>query len=86
MYKRQGHSYPCALSVAIVDEEERVVYRLCHRMSTRPMQLTPQGTVLYWDGRLKDGSPAGAGVYRVRAQAVMNDVTVTVLSSAFTIE
>lgn len=81
-----GHSYPCALSVAIVDEEERVVYRLCHRMSTRPMQLTPQGTVLYWDGRLKDGSPAGAGVYRVRAQAVMNDVTVTVLLSAFTIE
>lgn len=81
-----GHNYPCALSVAIVDEEERVVYRLCHRMSTRPMQLTPQGTVLYWDGRLKDGSPAGAGAYRVRAQAVMNDVTVTTLSSTFIID
>ena len=72
--------------MAIVDEEERVVYRLCHRMSTRPMQLTPKGTVLYWDGRLKDGSPAEAGAYRVRAQAVMNDVTVTTLSSTFIID
>lgn len=47
--------------MAIVDEEERVVYRLCHRMSTRPMQLTPKGTVLYWDGRLKERLPRRGG-------------------------
>lgn len=81
-----GHNYPCALSVAIVDEEETVVYRLCHRKSTRPMQMEPAGSVFYWDGRLKDGSFAGPGTYRVRAQATVNDKTVTVFSSAFTVQ
>lgn len=50
------------------------------------MQMNPEGTVLYWNGRLKDGAMAEPGVYRVRAEAVMNDTTVTVLSSAFTIQ
>ena len=49
-------------------------------------QLKPEGSVFYWDGRLKDGSPAPSGVYRVRAQAHMNDAAVTVLSAAFVIE
>ncbi|MBR3874698.1 MAG: caspase family protein [Clostridia bacterium] len=81
-----GHDYPCTLSVAIVDENEKVIHRICHRQSTRPMQITPAGSVFYWDGTLKDGSKAPAGVYRVRAQAHMNDTAVTVLSSAFTIQ
>ena len=81
-----GHEYPCALSVSILNEEAQVVHRLCHRQSTRPMQMNPEGTVLYWNGRLKDGAMAEPGVYRVRAEAVMNDTTVTVLSSAFTIQ
>ena len=81
-----GHDYPCSLSVAIVDENEKVIHRICHRESTRPMQITPAGSVYYWDGRLKDGSFAPSGLYRVRAQAHMNDTTVTVLSAAFTIE
>ena len=81
-----GHEYPCALSVSILDEEDRVVYRLCHRQSTRPMQMNPEGTVLYWDGHLKDGTAAEPGIYRVRAEAVMNDAAVTVISSAFTIQ
>ena len=81
-----GHQYPCALSVSILDEEDRVIHRLCHRQSTRPMQMNPEGTVLYWNGHLKDGTLASPGVYRVRAEAVMNDTTVTVISSAFTIQ
>ncbi len=81
-----GHDYPCTLSVAIVNENEEVVARLCHRQSTRPMQITPTGSVFYWDGAARDGQAAAPGQYRVRAQAHMNDTTVTVLSSAFTIE
>ncbi len=81
-----GHDYPCTLSVAIVDENEQVVTRLCHRQSTRPMQLMPEGSVFYWDGTARNGEKAPPGVYRVRAQAHMNDTTVTVLSSAFTIK
>lgn len=81
-----GHDYPCTLSVAIVDANEKVIHRLCHRQSTRPMQITPAGSVFYWDGTLRDGSKAAPGSYRVRAQANMNDTAVTVLSSAFVIE
>lgn len=81
-----GHDYPCTLSIAIVDENEKVVHRICHRQSTRPMQISPEGSVYYWNGTLRDGSKAAPGVYRVRAQANMNDTTVTVLSSAFTIQ
>lgn len=81
-----GHDYPCTLSVAIVDENDQVVHRLCHRQGTRPLQIIPAGSVFYWNGLLKDGTPAAAGTYRIRAQAYMNDATVTVLSAAFTIE
>ncbi len=81
-----GHDYPCTLSVAIIDENDQVVHRLCHRQATRPLQITPAGSVFYWDGRLKDGTPARPGTYRVRVQAHMNDTTVTVLSAALTIE
>ena len=81
-----GHDYPCSLSVAIVDENDKVVYRLCHRQASRPLQIMPAGSVFYWNGLLKDGTPAEPGTYRIRAQAHMNDTTVTVLSTAFTIE
>ncbi|MEG2603653.1 MAG: caspase family protein [Clostridia bacterium] len=81
-----GHDYPCELSVAIVDGQDKVVHRLCHRESTRPMQIKPTGSVFYWNGRLKSGEKAAPGVYRVRAQAKMNDATVTVFSDHFTLQ
>lgn len=79
-----GHDYPCALSVAVVDESDKVVYRICHRTGSRPMGLA--GTALYWDGRLKDGTPAPAGTYRIRAQAVLSDGTLTEYSEPFALE
>ena len=78
-----AHDYPCALSVAILDEEGRTVNRLCHKRGTRPMGLTPEGSVLYWDGTLKGGEQAPPGRYRVRAQATLNDHTITVESDFF---
>lgn len=79
-----GHDYPCALSVAVVDESDKVVYRLCHRIGSRPMGLA--GTAMYWDGRLKDGSLVPAGTYRIRAQAVLSDGTLTEYSEPFVLE
>lgn len=81
-----GHDFPCDLSVAILDENDTVVHRVCHRQSTRPTQLTPAGSVFYWDGRLRDQRPAAPGRYRVRAQAHLGDATITVLSASFTIQ
>lgn len=80
-----GHDSPCSLSVAIVDANDRVVHRICHRQATRPTQMEPAGSVFYWDGTLKDGSAAPPGVYRARVQAYGNESTVTVLSSTFEI-
>lgn len=80
-----GHDSPCSLSVAIVDENDQVVRRICHRQATRPTQMEPAGSVFYWDGTLKDGSAAPPGVYRARVQAYGNESTVTVLSSTFEI-
>lgn len=94
-YSREGgrelsilisHDYPCTLSVAIVDEEDKVIHRICHRQATRPLQMNPAGSVFYWNGLLKDGTPVPPGSYRVRAQAHMNNASVTVLSAAFTVE
>ena len=79
-----GHNSPCTLSVAILDEEGQVVERLCHRRSTRPMGLA--GTTLYWDGKQRDGSPAPAGTYRVRAQIHWKGQTLSVESEAFELE
>lgn len=78
-----AHDYPCALSVSVVDMEGRVVHRMCHRSSTRPMQLVPEGTTLYWNGLLKDGQPAPAGSYRIRAQVTLNDQIITAESETF---
>ena len=80
------HDAPCALSVAVVDEEDKVLMRLCHRQSTRPTQIEPEGSVLYWNGKLKSGEYAPMGAYRVRVQAVVNDATQTAYSDVFFIE
>lgn len=80
-----GHDVPCSLSVSIVDESGNTVYRLCHKQTTRPMQLTPAGSVFYWDGRLKSGEILSDGIYQVRVQAYTEADSVTVCSEPFTI-
>lgn len=81
-----AHAYPCALSVAIVNESDEVVTRLCHRWSTRPSQTTPKGSLFYWDGLDKNDNPVPTGQYRVRASGMMNDLTFTVMSEPVQIE
>jgi len=44
------------------------------------------GSTLYWDGKLKDGTTAPAGTYRIRAQATLNDGTLTEYSEPFVLE
>ncbi len=75
-----AHAFPCALSVAILNEEDEVVRRLCHRRSTRPTQTKPAGSLFYWDGTDKNGNPLPPGEYRVRASGVMNELTFAMIS------
>lgn len=80
-----SHPWPCALSIAVADGEGRTVYRLCHRQSTRPGNLDPEGSVFYWDGRLKDGSNASPGTYTLKVTADVNGQSTTVISKPFTV-
>ena len=79
-----AHDTPCALSVSIVDMDGKTLHRLCHKQSTRPMQLSPSGSVFYWDGKLKSGDLLPDGTYQIRVQAYTEEDSVTVLSEPFT--
>lgn len=79
-----SHDAPCALSVSVVDMDGKTMYRLCHKQSTRPMQLCPSGSVFYWDGKLKSGDILPEGTYQIRVQAYTEEDSVTVLSDPFT--
>lgn len=80
-----SHEAPCSLSVSIVDEEGNTVHRLCHKQSTRPMQLEPAGSVFYWDGTLKNGQTIPPGTYRISVTAYTNDESAKLQSQPLTI-
>lgn len=80
-----SHDAPCSLSVSIVDEEGNTVHRLCHKQSTRPMQLEPAGSVFYWDGTLKNGQTIAPGTYRISVTAYTNEHSTKTESQPLTI-
>ena len=67
------HAYPCQLSVSILNDLGETVRRLCHRESTRPLRITPEGSTFYWDGLDKDGQPVTPATYRIRVEGVMGE-------------
>jgi len=71
------HACPCQLSVSIVDQTGKTVRRLCHRQSTRPLRIVPEGSTFYWDGLDKSGQPVENGQYRVQVTGYMSDQTFT---------
>lgn len=81
-----SHDAPCSLSVSIVDEAGKTVYRLCHKQSTRPMQLSPAGSVFYWDGTLKNGETIAPGTYRVSVEAYTNEQSAKAVSQPLSID
>jgi hypothetical protein len=72
-----AHAWPCQLSVTIVDAAGAMVRRLCHKQSTRPQHLNPEGSMFYWNGRDRDGQSVAAGMYRVRVSATLGGQTFT---------
>ena len=67
------HAFPCQLSVAVLNAEGSVVRRLCHRQSTRPLNITPEGSTFYWDGRDKAGQKVAPGSYRISVTGYMGE-------------
>lgn len=60
------HDVPCAMTVSVLDGDERVIRRLAYETPSRPQQLFPNASSFYWDGRMNDGEWAQAGMYTVR--------------------
>ena len=61
-----AHTTPCLLSVSIVDAQGQTVRRLTHKQGTRPLGLSPNGSVLYWNGKDKQGHTVPPGQYQVQ--------------------
>lgn len=81
-----AHAYACLLSVSIVDADGNTVRRLCHKQSTRPLGTVPDGSVFYWNGTDKNGTPVEAGVYHIRVTGHIGQESETVESHAIIID
>lgn len=79
------HAYPCQLSVAILNEQGDVVRRLCHRQSTRPLGISPNGSTFYWDGRDKAGNTVIPGQYRISITGYMGESQFSTESGLITV-
>ncbi len=62
------HDIPCVLTVQILNARGDTVRYLAYAQQSRPQHLVPEGTCMYWDGLLADGTPAPAGDYILRVQ------------------
>jgi hypothetical protein len=78
-----NHKYPCLLSVSILDARGKIVRRLASYQPTRPQQLTPTGSLFYWNGKKEDGTNAAPGKYTVKVTAHIGDVPYEAVSEPF---
>ena len=80
------HAYPCALSVAVVNEKEEVVKRLAHRQSTRPSIADPAGSLFYWNGTDREGELVPPGEYRIRVSGDMQAAVFSAMSEPILVQ
>ena len=79
------HSLPCALSVTAIDAQGQTVKRLSYRSPTRPLNIVPDGSCFYWDGRDQSGGIVPEGEYSVLVEGWIGDTVVTAQSEPITI-
>ena len=82
---RIGHDVPCALTVSVQNAQGRTIRYLSVETPSRPQRLVPEGTTLYWDGKLEDGTAAPPGRYMVCVQTSVGGMNYTVYSAYFTL-
>lgn len=63
------HKGAVTYSARIENEAGETVRHLAYGEMSRPLHLQAEGSCLYWDGRLQDGSMAPDGKYRLVARA-----------------
>lgn len=80
-----AHDAPCALTVQVMDAAGNMVHRICYEQPTRPQQLTPDASMFYWDGKLRDGTYAPQGEYTIVARTVVGGKMFSAQSQPFTL-
>ena len=78
-----SHRGRALISAVIQDAEGSTVCRLLSREPTRPEQIYPEGTTLYWDGKKAGGARAEAGIYRLYVRLEQGDGTGEAFSQEF---
>ena len=68
------HNIPVLLTIYVEAENGVVIRRLCSRMMTRPEQMIPEASSVFWDGRNSSGNFAEKGRYRIHVQATVNGI------------
>ena len=80
------HDVPCALTVNILNDENRVVRRLAFETPSRPQQLSPAASSFSWDGKLSGGGFAPAGRYTAQIKTTIGDTQYICQSDPFLLE
>ncbi|MBR1684794.1 MAG: caspase family protein [Clostridia bacterium] len=81
-----SHTGPVVLWASILDSSGNTVKRIVSGVSSRPEQLYPEGTSLYWDGKDTDGELAEAGEYHLHLRVRFNGGTEEIDSEPFLLE
>jgi len=61
------HGFPVQLTVSVHNEQGQRIRRLAVDRTSRPLQLMPEGSLFYWDGRDDRGGRVPPGTYAIRA-------------------
>ncbi len=75
------HSYPCRLSVYVVNDQGKIVRHLAEKKASRPNNRNPLGTDFYWDGADNQGIFLPQGAYQITAKAYLGSHEFTYTSS-----
>lgn len=69
------HQFPVRLSLTMYDLAGNMVRRVAENQLSRPIRLTPEGSIFYWDGKDQYGQPLPDGVYALIATSQIGGIT-----------
>ena len=78
-----SHRGPLEISAVVETEAGESVCRLASRQLSRPEQIYPEATTLYWDGRYRNGEMAPPGSYRLHIVVYGNGMEQEMISDTF---
>ncbi len=79
------HTAPAVITACILNEQDKSVRLLTYDLPSRPQNLTPDGTCLYWNGRDDRGEACPPGSYRLQVEIKCGEKKSTLLGQTFSL-